>query len=135
MDYVEIANIAGKIGMAVVSLVLTALVPQVLAILRDERHRRAIALVSRAGLLASSAALKAMHDALDAAKLPTSDGGKLITPEERKAILRSGIDAGWAVVRDQAPGTLDDVLAVYGGEQKVRDSLEVIVRNKIAELH
>lgn len=134
MDATQLASLAGQVGSAVLAVVVSALVPQLLAILRDERNRRAIALVSRAGLIASSAALKAMHDALDLAKMPSSDGGKLVTPDERKAILRAGVDAGWRVVRDESPALLDAVLKIYGGEQAVRDSLEVIVRGKLQEV-
>lgn len=134
MESTQIVSLAGQIAAAIVTLVVGALVPSALAILRDERNRRAVLLVSRAGLLAASAAGKAMHDALERARQPMSEGGKLITPAERKEIIRIGVDEGWRVVNLEAPGVIKRVLDIYGGEAKVRESVEVIVRRKLGQV-
>lgn len=134
MDSSQIMTWAGQIAAAIVTLVVGTLVPSVFAILRDERNRRAVLLVSRAGLIAASAAGKAMYDALEKARLPQSEGGKLITPAERKDIIRTGVDEGWRVVNMEAQGVIKRVLDIYGGEQKVRESIEVIVRKRLGEV-
>lgn len=132
MGWESMVETVANVGQTLFTLLMATLVPSLIKIIRDQRAQRTFNLVSRAGVMASTAAAKAMWAAAKEAQNPESDGGNAITGVEREHIVKVGIEAGWAYVKQHAPGLVDEVLKTYGGEQAVRDAIEAKVRSSVA---
>lgn len=99
-------------------------------IIADKRNEAAFKEIGRLGTIGASAAAFSYFKALEAARSPTSDGGKAVTPAEQKLALKAGVDEAWATLKRQAPGIIKNVISYYGDDDKAKQSLEVIVRRK-----
>jgi hypothetical protein len=123
-----------KAGAILVGLLVTYLIPEMFRLLADERNRRAIGMVSRASLLAATAAAQEMWSALGKAKTPDSPGGKDVTADEIKAIERVGMERGWQVIKEQAPSLVKNIIAIYGGEDEVKQAMLVRIRSTLSKV-
>lgn len=95
----------------------------------DQRAQRSIALVTGAGLRATSYALTTARAEVSKAMQPGSDGGARITPEEWKTIIKNAVAAGWQFLERAGPGVLQQAVDLYGGEEAVREAIV----NKVTE--
>lgn len=95
----------------------------------DQRAQRSIALVTGAGLRATSYALTTARTEVSKAMRPESDGGVRITPEEWKTIIKQAVGAGWQFLERAGPGVLHQAVDLYGGEDAVREAIV----NKVTE--
>ena len=120
-----IATLATAISAGIIRLIFL-----VKPIIADKRNQAAFLEVSRLGTMGASAAVWSYLQALEAARSPSSEGGKTVTPGEQKLALKAGVDAAWGALKRQAPGTIKNVLKYYGGEEETKKAMEVIVRRQ-----
>ena len=123
-------GILGAFVSAVALPLIGAVLPHLVSRIKNDRLRGATQAVSDACLIAASAATKAHQDAMAKASAPGSDGGALVTEAEGKAALDAGVAAGLAALGRS--GVLKSVIAIYGGEQAIRDALIAYMRDNVA---
>lgn len=123
-------GILGAFVSAVALPLIGAVLPHLVSRIKNEKLRNATQAVSDACLIAATAATKAHQDALAKAALPSSEGGATVTDAESKGALEVGVSAGLAALARS--GVLKSVVAIYGGEQAIRDALIAYMRDNVA---
>jgi len=105
-------GLLGTMLLAALARALPKLLPLLMQFLKSAYAHGLLQLVSKAGLIAASAAAAAMRDALEKAKAPDSPGGGTITDDEKRSIMSAGVRAGMASLR--ASGVMGKILELYG---------------------
>lgn len=123
-------GVLGALMTAVVLPFIGAVMPHLVSRIKNDRLRGATQAVSDACLIAASAATKAHQDTLALAMQASSDGGAVVTKEESQRALDAGVAAGLAALGRS--GVLKSVVAIYGGEQAIRDALIAYMRDNVA---
>lgn len=124
----QAAMLAGAIITAMLPL-LPFVLPVIRGWVRGERNRQAFDAVSRAGLLAASAASSEFRRLIAAAQAPGSPGGVAITDEEKRVVLAKATAMGVEALRRS--GDLPQVTSAYGGDDAVKASVESIIHYKL----
>ena len=122
-------GVLGAFVSAVALPLIGAVLPHLVARIKNDRMRMATQAVSDACLIAASAALKAHQEARAKASAPDSPGGASITKEEEQAALEAGVAAGLSALA--RGGLIKSVIAVYGGEQAIKDALIAYMQSKL----
>jgi len=125
---IQVSMLAGALITAGLPL-FPFLLPVISGWIKDEKQRQAFDAVSRAGLLAASAASSEFRKLLSEAKLPGSVGGATVTDEEKRVILAKATAIGVEALR--RGGMLQSTETAYGGNDAVKASVESIAHHQL----